>query len=93
VCDGSYITVVYSAVNPATYSSVIAENLAKYRGSNYLLTSNTCPSLTPYKDGNLIYAVYLGPFRTLRQACAARPRGAYPRVLSTSWPWEAYHKC
>lgn len=92
-CDGSFITVVYSAVIPGRYRSAVAANLAKYRGSSYLLTSTTCPSLTPYKDGNQIYAVYYGPYATLAEACSARPSGAYPRVLATDWPWESYHKC
>ncbi len=84
-CDGTYITVVGNAIDPAQYASVIADLLVRYPGSEYLRTDQTCPSLRPEVDGNAIYTVYYGPFADAPTACSNRslgPSDAYVRRLS-----------
>ena len=84
-CDGSYITVLASAVGDQATAAGIANVLEQYPGSNYLRTDQTCPSLNPSIDGQPIYVVYLGPFAVAADACTARsqgPEGAYVRRLS-----------
>ena len=65
------------------------EVLDQYSGSHYLRTDVTCSSLTPSSNGQPIYVVYLGPYATDREACAARSQGpddAYVRRLSNDVP-------
>jgi len=88
-CDDRYITVVASSLDPANDARVVADALARYPGSSYLKTMETCPSLRPSVDGAEIYVVYFGPFSTSSEACAARssgPSDAYARILSLSVP-------
>jgi hypothetical protein len=84
-CDGGYITVLASAVGAEATPAGLASVLDQYPGSSYLRTDQTCTSLTPTKDGEPIYVVYLGPFAVDAEACQARsqgPTGAYVRRLS-----------
>jgi serine/threonine-protein kinase len=85
-CDGSYITVIASALGDSATAGGIAGLLEQYPGSEYLRTDQTCPSLRADVDGAPIYVVYFGPFAFDSDACAARangPDGAYARMLST----------
>jgi serine/threonine-protein kinase len=84
-CDGSYITVLASAIGAQATAPAIAVVLDQYPGSNYLRTDQTCSSLNPSLDGEPIYVVYFGPFAFDTDACTARadgPTGAYARQLS-----------
>jgi hypothetical protein len=84
-CDGSYITVIASAVGNDASAAGVEAILDRYEGSSYLRTDRSCPSLTQSVDGQPIYVIYFGPFATDREACAARrdgPDGAYVRRLS-----------
>ena len=84
-CDGSYITVIASAVGAQATASSLDSVLDRYAGSSYLRTDQTCPSLTPAVDGEPIYVIYLGPYGVDADACRARsqgPSGAYVRRLS-----------
>ncbi|MDJ0770123.1 MAG: hypothetical protein QNJ12_15080 [Ilumatobacter sp.] len=84
-CDGSYITVLASAIGTEASAVGIGDVLDAYPGSNYLRTDQTCPSLTPDVDGEPIYVVFFGPFAFDSDACSARadgPEGAYARMLS-----------
>jgi hypothetical protein len=84
-CDGSFITVLASAVGAQATAAGIADVLDQYPGSNYLRTDQTCSSLNPAVEGEPIYVVFLGPFVVDTDACAARaegPDGAYARQLS-----------
>ena len=84
-CDGGYITVLASAVGAEATPEALGAVLDRYSGSSYLRTDQTCSSLTPTKDGEPIYVVYLGPFPVDADACQARsqgPSGAYVRRLS-----------
>jgi serine/threonine-protein kinase len=85
-CDGSYATFVFAAVTPNRYASDVAENLSRYPGSSYLRTDLACSSLRPYDgNGNRIYSVYYGPFRSVSEACSARPTtGSYVRILANT---------
>lgn len=85
VCDSSYVTLLFSSVEPDVYEEEITKYLADYPGSNYLRTDVTgCRSLRQSLNGNLIYAVYFGPFTSFAEACASRPldSGAYVKVLN-----------
>jgi serine/threonine-protein kinase len=84
-CDGGYITVLASAVGAEATPDALDTVLDQYPNSSYLRTDQTCTSLTPAKDGEPIYVVYLGPFAVDADACRARsegPSGAYVRRLS-----------
>lgn len=84
-CDGSFITIVASAVGDQATPDGIAAVLDAYPDSNYLRTDQTCSSLRPDVDGEPIYVVYFGPFAFDTDACAARaegPDGAYAKELS-----------
>ncbi|MCB0965921.1 MAG: hypothetical protein KDB37_03720 [Ilumatobacter sp.] len=88
-CDGSYITIIASAVGDQATAAGIENVLDTYDGSNYLRTDQTCPSLNPSVDGKPIYVVYFGPFPFAADACAARSEGtegSYARQLSNDLP-------
>jgi serine/threonine-protein kinase len=71
-CDGRYIVLVGSAVTPGRYREDVAALLAASPGADYLLTEGSCGSFAHRTTtGDLIYAVYLGPFDSLQRACAA----------------------
>lgn len=84
-CDGSFITILASAVGDQATASGIAAVLDTFPGSEYLRTDQTCSSLRADVDGAPIYVVYFGPFVFDSDACAARadgPEGAYAKQLS-----------
>jgi hypothetical protein len=72
-CDGSYIVIVGSAVTPERYSTDVAALLAAHPGSHYVRTARSCGSFQDVTaSGDPIYAVYLGPYSRLGDACSAR---------------------
>lgn len=84
-CDGSFITILASAVGDQATASGIAAVLDAYPNSEYLRTDQTCTSLRQDVDGEPIYVVYFGPFAFDVDACTARadgPDGAYAKHLS-----------
>lgn len=86
-CDGRFVVFVGAAVHPPAYQAEVQHLLDTYPGSEYLLASNTCPSLRARDNaGNEIYGVYYGPFTIREQACHAQgSRGgtSYVKVLDT----------
>ncbi|MFT4128262.1 MAG: serine/threonine-protein kinase [Gordonia sp. (in: high G+C Gram-positive bacteria)] len=69
-CDGTGIVVVANAVTPGSYPQDIQEALARFSGSNYLRTDQSCSSLRRRDDnGNVIYAVYRVAGPTLADIC------------------------
>ena len=78
---------VGAAVHPPAYQAELQHLLDAYPGTEYLLASDTCPSLRARDDvGNEIYGVYYGPFTTREQACHARDSSggtSYVKVLDT----------
>lgn len=88
-CDGSFITVLASAIGGQATAESIGAVLDQYSGSNYLRTDETCSSLNAASGGEPIYVVYLGPFAAAADACTARadgPDGSYARRLSNDVP-------
>lgn len=89
-CDGSYIVVVKSATTPASYVADVRTALAEHPGSQYLRTAGSCSSLAPVSSsGTTIYAVYLGPYISAADACAARNLAggdSYVRRLDRTTP-------
>lgn len=84
-CNGSYITIIASAIGSQATPSGIAAVLDDYSGSSYLRTDQSCPSLRQAVGGEAIYVVYFGPYGDDDAACDARtagPDGAYARQLS-----------
>ncbi|MEJ2889552.1 serine/threonine-protein kinase [Actinomycetospora sp. OC33-EN06] len=72
-CSGTLVVVVKSAVDPSRYVADVSGALAQFPGANYTLTGTSCSSFAPRDGaGNAIYAVYLGPFATVSQACSAQ---------------------
>ena len=69
-CNGTYLSLVHSATEPATYREEIGSMLAAHPGSSYLRTDASCGALVRQQDGNAIYAVYYGPFTAAGSACA-----------------------
>ncbi len=87
-CDDAHITIVASAIDPASYAATVSAALASFPGSNYLISTN-CPSLRQDLDGNEIYVIYFGPFPQVQDACDARASGgpdSYVRTLSQTLP-------
>lgn len=84
-CDGSFITILASAIGDQATGPGIAAVLDTYPGANYLRTDQSCRSLSQDADGDPIYVVFFGPFAFASDACAARadgPADAYARELS-----------
>ncbi|MFI7673074.1 serine/threonine-protein kinase [Actinophytocola sp. NPDC049390] len=72
-CDGSYIVIVGSAVNPDEYPQDVQAFLDAKPGAGYLHAPSTgCGSLRQRIDGADIYSVYYGPFPDEAEACARR---------------------
>ncbi len=96
-CTGQYVTFVGAAVTPGAYQSEVAQLLASYPGSSYLLSELSCPSLRARSaDEGSIYAVYLGPFTSQREACAARDLAggdSYVKILDELSPPEQQQQC
>src|SRR3954470_7713798 len=96
-CDGQWIVLVGAATTPGRYPEGIGGLLESYPGSQYLVTEGSCSSLRQRTaDGNLIYAVFLGPFPGEADACAMRAQvggGAYVKVLDDTTPPEQAGSC
>jgi serine/threonine-protein kinase len=93
-CDGSYIVIVASALEPAEYQQDIQTFLEANPGAEYLHAPSTgCGSLRRQLDGADIYSVYYGPFQDEDEACARRTTeggDAFVRRLdNTSSPKQA----
>ncbi|MGQ0479900.1 MAG: hypothetical protein ACT4O0_02550 [Pseudonocardia sp.] len=89
-CEGGFGVFIAAAVRPDAYRSEVADALSRHTGASYLLAEQACSSLRGRTAaGHSIYAVYYGPYPTLRAACAARSSlgGAnYVRRLDNSSP-------
>jgi serine/threonine-protein kinase len=88
-CTGGFAVFVGAAVNPSNYRQDVRRILTAHPGAEYLLTAASCSSLARTSGGNDIYAVYHGPFDTLRDACAQQRRSggdSYVRRLDHVTP-------
>ncbi len=94
-CDGRFIVLVGSAVNPERYRRDVAALLAKAPGTSYVLTAHSCGSFQDRTaSGDFIYAVYLGPFDTADKACAARTKvGGKPVRQLSNMPATKFPSC
>jgi serine/threonine-protein kinase len=93
-CDGSYIVIVGSAIDPDQYQRTVQGILDEYPGARYLHAPSTgCESLRRQLEGADIYAVYYGPFADKEEACDRRAElgeGPFVRRLdNTSSPERA----
>jgi serine/threonine-protein kinase len=90
------VVILGSAVDPTAYESEVTGLLARHPGASYLLTEGSCSSLRQRVDGNLIYAVYLGPFPSPDAACTTRNRmgaDSYVKRLDTTTPADRLWSC
>lgn len=72
-CDGGYIVIVGSAVDPSQYRRTVQTFLDANPGAQYLHAPSTgCRSLRQQLEGVDIYSVYYGPFPDEDTACAKR---------------------
>jgi serine/threonine-protein kinase len=95
-CDSSWVVFLGSATDPATHRSRVADLLAAHPGASYLLTEGSCSSLRQRLDGNLIYAVYRGPFPSQAAACAAKDQAggdSYVKKLDDTTPADQLWSC
>jgi serine/threonine protein kinase len=93
-CDGSYISLIASAVTPGLYANDVAEKLALYPDASYFYAPGTCRSLRWQLNGNDIYAIYYGPFRSANDACIrARQVGGYVKVLNNTADPSKPYRC
>jgi len=73
-CDGQYIVIIGSAIDPEKYQQDVQGFLEANPGAHYLHAPSTgCGSLRhQYDDGSDIYSVYYGPFQDKTEACSRR---------------------
>jgi serine/threonine protein kinase len=70
-CDGKYIVIVGSAIDPDQYQRTVQGFLDANPGAEYLHAPSTgCRSLRQQLEGVDIYSVYFGPFARKDRACA-----------------------
>jgi serine/threonine-protein kinase len=91
-CDGTYVVIVGSAVNPAAYTTEVQRFLDLNPGSKYLHAPTTgCTSLRPELNGAEIYSVFYGPYKEKDAACgqqAAVGGDSFVRRLDKSSSWD-----
>lgn len=95
-CDGQFILILASIVGPDNYEGQTAAALTRHAGAFYLRTDQTCPSLRPNKDGNPIYSIFFGPYRTRQEACTDRGLvggDAYVKVLDNKTAFTVIIQC
>jgi cell division septation protein DedD len=96
-CDGTWIVILGSATDPATYLDDVTALLSRDANAKYALTQGACASLrqaTP--EGNQIYAVYLGPYPDQAAACAVSATtgsGAYVKRMDDTTPPDQTWAC
>jgi serine/threonine-protein kinase len=72
-CDGSWVVILGSATDPASYAADLSALLSANPGAKYVLTQGACPSLRQQTaEGQQIYAVYVGPYPDQAAACAVK---------------------
>ncbi|MEO6126183.1 MAG: zinc ribbon domain-containing protein [Ilumatobacteraceae bacterium] len=87
-CDGQFITLIGSSVDPNGYAIQVKSILDLYPSAKYLRTELVCSSLRAKSAaGDPIYVVFFGPFVSKQQACDARrdgTDGAYVKTLDNT---------
>ena len=96
-CDGSWVVILGSATDPASYAADVSALLSTTAEAKYVLTQGTCASLrqqTP--EGQQIYAVYLGPYPDQASACAVKLAAgvqAYVKQMDQTTPPDQTWSC
>jgi hypothetical protein len=85
-CRSQILVVLASSGSPAEYESTLGDAVDTVPNAKYLRTDESCSSFNQEIDGNPIYAAYIGPFRSIEEACRerydSRMVGAYVRTLA-----------
>ena len=96
-CDGTWIVILGSATDPATHAADVTTLLGTNPEAKYVLTQGACTSLRQQTaEGNLIYAVYIGPYPDQAAACAVSTSiggGAYVKQMDNTTPPEQTWEC
>jgi len=96
-CDGTWVVIVGSATDPASYAEDVSQLLGIDPQVKYVLTEGACSSLRQRTDeGNQIYAAYLGPYPDQKSACTLSTGiggGVYVKRLDTTTPPEKTWPC
>jgi serine/threonine protein kinase, bacterial len=72
-CEGSWVVILGSATDPASYAADVSALLSSNPEAKYALTQGTCASLRQQTaEGQQIYAVYVGPYPDQASACAVK---------------------
>jgi hypothetical protein len=96
-CDGTWIIILNSAIDPATYAEDVTAALGIDPEAKYVLTEGQCASLRQATDdGNQIYAVWIGPYPDQQAACDVRNGiggGAYVKRMDATTPPTQTYTC
>lgn len=96
-CDGTWVVILGSATDPASYAADVTALLGTDSGAKYVRTQGACGSLRQaLPDGGLIYAVWAGPYPDQAAACAARGGfgdGTYVKRMDDSTPPDQTWEC
>jgi serine/threonine-protein kinase len=96
-CDGTWVVIVGSATDPASYADGVSALLSANTQAKYVLTQGACASLRQQSpEGNQIYAVYLGPYPDQASACTVSTstgNGAYVKRMDDTTPPEQTWEC
>jgi serine/threonine-protein kinase len=96
-CDGTWVVILGSATDPASYAEDVRNLLGVDPRARYVLTEGACSSLRQRTDeGNQIYAVYLGPYPDQTSACTVSTGiggGVYVKRMDTTTPPEQTWSC
>ena len=96
-CDGTWIVILGSAIEPAAYADDVRTSLSSNPEAKYVLTQAACASLRQQTaEGNQIYAVWIGPYPDQQSACAVRNQiggGVYVKRMDDTTPPETTWQC
>ena len=77
-CEGQVLVVLASSGVPSTYVSDLTAETDDVPETKYLRTDQSCDAFYPDLDGQPIYAMYIGPFDSIQEACAERIAAGVP---------------
>ena len=96
-CDGTWIIILGSAIDPATYTDDVTALLGIDPEAKYVLTEGQCASLRQATDqGNQIYAVWIGAYPDQQSACDIRNGiggGVYVKKMDDTTPPTQTYTC
>jgi serine/threonine-protein kinase len=96
-CDGTWVVILGSATDPASYAAGVTALLSSNPEAKYVLTQGACSSLRQQTaDGDQIYAVYLGPYPDQAAACEVSTGiggGVYVKRMDATTPADQTWEC